>query len=52
MSFQQCRVLKCVDLDEPLQHPFKLRNSKCSLSSSPVLRHLTESSITTTEINL
>ena len=33
-DFQQCGVLTSVDSDEPLQPPFKLRNSKwCSVSS-------------------
>ena len=36
--FQQCGILTCVDLDEPLQPPFKLRNSKwCSVSSLTIL---------------
>ena len=33
-EFQQCGILTCVDSDEPLQPPFKLRNSKwCSVST-------------------
>ena len=33
-DFQQCGILTSVELDEPLQPSFKLRNSKwCSLSS-------------------
>ena len=33
-DFQQCGILTCVDSDEPVQPPFKLRNSKwCSVSS-------------------
>ena len=33
-DFQQCGILTCVDWDEPLQPPLKLRNSKwCSVSS-------------------
>ena len=33
-DFQQCGILTIVDSDEPLQPPFKLRNSKwCSVSS-------------------
>ena len=33
-DFQQCGILTCVDLDEPLQPLFKLRNLKrCSVSS-------------------
>ena len=27
-DFQQCGILTCVDSDEPLQPPLKLRNSK------------------------
>ena len=34
MYFQQCGILTSVDSDEPVQPPFKLRNSKlCSVSS-------------------
>ena len=33
-DFQQCGILTSVDSDEPVQPPFKLRNSKrCSVSS-------------------
>ena len=33
-DFQQCGILNSVDSDEPVQSPFKLRNSKgCSVSS-------------------
>ena len=33
-DFQQCGILTSVDSDEPVQSPFKLRNSKwCSVSS-------------------
>ena len=33
-DFQQCGILTCVDSDEPVQPPFKLRNPKlCSVSS-------------------
>ena len=33
-DFQQCGILTSVDSDEPVQLPFKLRNSKwCSVSS-------------------
>ena len=33
-DFQQCCILISVDSDEPMQPPFKLRNSKlCSVSS-------------------
>ena len=28
-DFQQCGILTSVDSDEPVQAPFKLRNSKC-----------------------
>ena len=32
-DFQQCGILTSVDLEEPVQPPFKLRNSKlCSVS--------------------
>ena len=27
-DFQQCGILTCVDSDEPVKPPFKLRNSK------------------------
>ena len=33
-DFQQCGILKSVDLDEPLQPPVKLRNHKCCLIGS------------------
>ena len=33
-DFQQCGILTCVDSDEPLQPPFKLKNSKWCLVSS------------------
>ena len=33
-DFQQCWILTSVDLDKPVHHPFKLRNSKWSLVSS------------------
>ena len=32
--FQQCGILTCVDSDEPVQPPFKLRNSECYSASS------------------
>ena len=36
-DFQQCGILKWIDSDEPVQPPFKLRDSKfCSVSSLPV----------------
>ena len=39
-DFQQCGILTCVDSDEHLQPPFKLRNSKwCSVSSLPIIEH-------------
>ena len=33
-DFQQCGILTCVDSDEPVQSPLKLRHSKCCLVSS------------------
>ena len=37
-DFQQCDILTCVDSDQPVQRPDKLRNSKlCSVSSSLTL---------------
>ena len=33
-NFQQCGILSNVDSDEPVQPPFKLRNSKWCLVSS------------------
>ena len=37
-DFQQCGILTSVDSDEPVQPPFKLRNSKCcSISSLTVV---------------
>ena len=37
-DFQQCSILKSVDSDEPVEPPFKLRNSKwCSVSSLTLL---------------
>ena len=37
---QQCGILTCVDLGEPVQPPFKLRNSKwCSVSSYTVIEY-------------
>ena len=39
-DFQQCGILTCVDSDEPLQPPFKLRNSKlCSFSSLTLIEY-------------
>ena len=41
-DFQQCVILTRVDSDEPVQPPFKLRNSKlCSVKS---LTHIKYSS--------
>ena len=36
-EFQQCGILTSVDSDEPVQPPFKLRNSKCFSVSSLTL---------------
>ena len=37
---QQCGILTSVDSDEPLQHYFKLRNSKwCSISSFTIIEY-------------
>ena len=39
-DFQQCGILTCVDSDEPLQPPFKLKNSKwCSVSSLTIIEY-------------
>ena len=39
-DFQQCGILTCVNSDEPVQSPVKLRNSKqCSVSSSTVIEY-------------
>ena len=39
-DFQQCGILTSVDSDEPVQPPFKLRNSKwCSVSSLTVIEY-------------
>ena len=39
-DFQQCGILTCVDSDEPVQPPFKLRNSKwCSINSLTVIEY-------------
>ena len=39
-DFQQCGILTWVDSDEPLQPPFKLRNSKwCSVSSLTIIEY-------------
>ena len=39
-DFQQCGILTCVDSDEPVQPPFRRRNSKwCSVSSLTVIEN-------------
>ena len=39
-DFQQCGIFTSVDSDEPVQPPFKLRNSKwCSVSSITLREH-------------
>ena len=39
-DFQQCGILTSVDSDNPVQRPFKLRNSKkCSVSSLTVIEY-------------
>ena len=39
-NFQQCCILKSVNSDEPVQPPFKLRNSKwCSFSSLTLIEY-------------
>ena len=39
-DFQQCCILTSVDSDEPVQTPFKLRNSKrCSVGSLTVIEY-------------
>ena len=39
-DFQQCGILICVDSDEPVQPPFKLRNTKsCSVSSFTIIEY-------------
>ena len=39
-DFQQCGILTSEDLDEPVQTPVELRNSKCcSVSSLTVIEH-------------
>ena len=39
-DFHQCGILTSVDSDEPVQPPFKLRNSKsCSVSSLTVIEY-------------
>ena len=42
-DFQQCGILTSVDSDEPVQPPFKVRNSKlCSVSSEAVIEYLSD----------
>ena len=42
-DFQQCDILICVDSDESLQPPFKLRNSKWySVSSLTIIEYPSE----------
>ena len=42
-DFQQCGVLTCIDSDEPLQPPSKLRHSKwCSVRSLTVIEYLSD----------
>ena len=42
-DFQQCDILISVDSDEPVQPPFKLRNSKlCSVSSLTLKEYLSD----------
>ena len=42
-DFQQCGILTCVDSDEPVQPPFKLRNSKYGLVSIlTVIKYLSD----------
>ena len=39
-DFQQCGILMSVDWDEPVQPPFKLKNSKwCSVSSLTIIEY-------------
>ena len=39
-DYQQCGVLTSVDSDEPMQPPFKLRNSQwCSISSLTLIKY-------------
>ena len=39
-DFQLCGILTSIDSDEPVQHPFKGRNSKCcSVSSLTVIEY-------------
>ena len=43
-GFQQCGILTCVVSDEPLQPPFKLRNSKWySVSSLTIIEYSSDS---------
>ena len=39
-DFQQCGILTCLDSDEPLQPPVKLKNSKwCSVNSLTIIEY-------------
>ena len=39
-DFQQCGILTCVDSNEPVQPPFKLRTSKgCSVNSLTIIEY-------------
>ena len=39
-DFEQCGILTSVDLDEPVQPPLKLRNSKwCSVTSLTLIEY-------------
>ena len=42
-DFQQCGIYTSVDSDEPVQPPFKLRNSKCcSVSNLSLIEYLSD----------
>ena len=44
-NFQKCGILTCVDSDEPVQSPCKIRNLKCfSDSSLTVIEYSSEGS--------
>ena len=39
-DFQQCGILTSIDSDEPVESPFKLRDSKwCLVSSLKIIEH-------------
>ena len=42
---KNCGVLTCVDSDEPLQSPFKLRNSKMTFGQHRILKRLAKALI-------